>query len=125
MSWPLLAGSIAGVLGLAFLAWMLRLGGGAIEGEEEAMRIARENLHDFEPDAAFVSENGGAALVLGRGEAALLKQHGVHVAARRLEPPFRIQPIEGGAVIATGERMFGDIALKLAPGDRDKLLTMV
>lgn len=125
MNWPLLAGSVAGVLGLALIAWMLGLGGGAIGGEEEAMRIAREDLYDFEAETAFVSTDGRAALVLGPGGAALLKQHGVHVAARRLEPPLRVEPTGDGARIATGERMYGEVALKLPPAQRDKLLTMV
>lgn len=125
MNWPLLAGSVAGVLGLAALAWMLRLGGGAIESAVEAMRVAREDLYDFEPGTAFVSADGRAALVLGPSGAALLKQHGVHVAARRLEPPLRIERADGGVLVASGERMFGNVALMLPAHERDKLLTMV
>ena len=126
MNWALLAGSVAGVLGLAAIAWMLGLGGGTIADAEEAKRIAADSLSGFDPVEAIVSQNGAAALVEGQdGTVALLKAHGVHVAARRLARPVPIEVTPSGVRIASGERMFGDVALVLSPEDRDKLLTMV
>ena len=126
MNWALILGSVAGVLGLAALAWMLKLGGGGISSGEEAARIAEESLGGFEAERAFVSADGAAALVFGRGgDVALLKAHGVHVAARRLVPPISMA-IEGERVrIDSGERMFAAVTLVMSPEDRDKLLTMV
>jgi hypothetical protein len=65
-------------------------------------------------------------VVRGRdGSVLLLKVHGANLAARRLAPPCRVTATEVGVVLATGERMFGDVHLRLSPEDRDKLLTMV
>jgi hypothetical protein len=124
MNLALIAGSLAAVLALGGMAWALGLGGGAIGGEEEAMRIAADDLVGFAPEQAFVSEDGHAALVLGGGEAALLKQHGAQVAARRIPSP-QVAPISGGVRIASGDRMFGEVVLKLDEDARDKLLTML
>lgn len=124
MNLVLIGGSLAAVLVLAGIAWGLGLGGGAIGGEEEAMRIAADDLPGFVPERAFVSGDGRAALVLGRGEAALLKQHGTQVAARRLPSPD-IAPTDGGVRVASGERMFGNVILQLDEDARDKLLTML
>ncbi len=126
MNWMLLAGSVAGVLGLAAIAWMLGFGGGGIGDADEAKRIAEDSLGGFEAGEAIVSRDGGAALVSGRdGSVALLKRHGVHVAVRRLAKPVAVSATEDGVRIATGERMFGDVGLVLDAEDRDKLLTMV
>lgn len=125
MSWLLLAGSLAAVLGLAAIAWLLDLGGGTIAGPEAARRIAEECL-GFEASEAIVSNDGAAALVRGAAdELALLKTHGTQVAARRLARPVTVEPVDGGVRIASGERMFGAVLFTLSAEDRDKLLTMV
>jgi hypothetical protein len=54
MDWLVLAGSIAGVLGLALVARWLGLGGGAIDGEAAALRAAEEAQVGFVSEAAFV-----------------------------------------------------------------------
>jgi hypothetical protein len=126
VSIPLLIGSILGVFGLAALAYWLGLGGGALGDQAEARRLAEEALPGFEGGEAFVSTDGRSALVLGRtGGAALLKVHGTHPAARRLEPPLRILPLDDGVHVASGELMFGAVTLHLPPDERDRLLTMV
>ena len=126
MNWTLLAGSLAGVLALAAIAWMIGLGGGAIGDAGEAMRTAEAACSGFRAERAFVSRDGRAALVGGAdGDLVLLKVHGVHVAARRLARPVAIEASGDDVAIATGERMFGSVRLVLDPEDRDKLLTMV
>ena len=126
MNWPLLAGSLAGVLALAAIAWMLGLGGGAIGDGDEAMRTAEATCSGFRAERAFVSRDGRSALVAGAdGDLVLLKVHGVHVAARRLTLPVAVETSADGVTIATGERMFGRVRLVLDPEDRDKLLTLV
>ncbi|MFN3943360.1 MAG: hypothetical protein ACK4K7_00355 [Allosphingosinicella sp.] len=125
MKLALLAGSLVAVLALAAVAWLLGLGGGAIGDEAEAMRIAEEDLGGFRAERAFLSADGTAALVLGAGgAAAVLKQHGTRPAVRRL-PELRAAPDPQGIRIATGERMFGDVLLKLDAAERDRLLTLV
>jgi hypothetical protein len=121
----LLLGSVLGVLGLAAAAYLLRLGGGELP-EAEAGRMAEEALPGFVAREAVLSRDGRAALVLGgAGDAALLKLHGVHVAARKIVRPVRVERLEEGLRVESGERMFGDVTLRLPPEDRDRLLTLL
>ena len=122
----ILGGSVAAVLALVLIAWWLGLGGAEIVGEAEARLTAEETCYGFEAEQAFLSTDRRAALVRGAdGSFVLLKVHGANLAARRLVPPLQIGPAADGVTVTTGERMFGDVRLRLAPGDRDKLLTMV
>jgi len=83
------------------------------------------NGHQVRLDDAFVSTDGKAALVHARdGDWMVLKVHGAQVAARRLKS-LHLSPHDDGVTVATGERMFADVGLALAPEQRDKLLTMV
>lgn len=126
MDWLLLLGSVAGVLALALIAWLLGLGGAAIADEAEARRAAEEAHIGFRAEDAFVSSDSRAALVRGRdGDWMLLKVHGASVAARHLPPPLAARAADDGVMVATGERMYGDVHLTLAPETRDKLLTLV
>lgn len=103
--------SLVGVLGLALIARLLRLGEGKIANEDEACRIAEEMLAGFEARRAIVSKDGDAALVGGNGTVAVLKRHGAKVAARRLVPPLAIRDAPEGVTIDTGERLFGSVTL--------------
>lgn len=113
MNWTLLAGSLAAVLALAAIAWLLRLGGGAIDGPEAAREQAEALLSGFEAGEAVVASDGRAALVRGHdGSVALLKLHGAHVAARRLQPPVSAVHAAEGLAVDSGERRFGRVVLK-------------
>ena len=126
MDFLLLGGSLAGVLALALVAWLLGLGGASIADEAQARRAAEEAHIGFVAAAAFVSADGRAALVRGvDGRFVLLKVHGANVAARRLETPLRVTPTEKGVTIATSERMFGDVRLALPAENRDSLIADV
>ena len=126
MNWILLGGSVAGVLALVAVAWWLGLGGGAIADEAQARQAAEESQTGFVAEEAIVSSDGKAALVRGGdGDFILLKVHGVHVAARRLAPPLSVRTLPDGAIVASGERMFGDVRLSLSAEQQDKLRTMV
>ncbi|OQW72491.1 MAG: hypothetical protein BVN33_13175 [Proteobacteria bacterium ST_bin13] len=103
--------SVVGVLGLALLARLLRLGEGKIASADDACRIAEEMLAGFEARRAIVSKDGDAALVAGNGTVAVLKRHGAKVAARRLVPPLLIRDAPEGVTIDTGERLFGAVTL--------------
>jgi hypothetical protein len=111
MTWTQLAISLGGVLALALIARLLRLGESRIGTAAQARRIAEEMLAGFEARAALVSTDGGAALVAGNGAIAVLKRHGAHVAARRLTAPLRMKTTVEAVTIETGERLFGDITL--------------
>lgn len=126
MNWLPLAGSIAGVLGLAWVARLLGLGGAAIGSDAEARGIAEESLAGFSAETAIVSSDGAAALVRGDdGSLMLLKVHGANIVSRHLSPPVTAIGSSEGVTLATGERMFGDVRLLLTPEDRDKLLAMM
>lgn len=126
MNLIVLGGSIAGVIALVLVAWLLRLGGAAIGDEAEAKRAAEDHQYGFVAEEAWVSADGRAALVRGGdGSFVLLKVHGAHVAARRLKPPLRVSRGDDGVVVATGELMFGDVRLRLAAEQRDAVITDV
>lgn len=77
MNWALLAGSLAGVLGLALIARLLGLGGAALAHEAEAMRIAEAELPGFVALSAVLAEDRQSALVTGEdGEQVRLRRHG-------------------------------------------------
>ena len=126
MNWPLLAGSVAGVLGLALAARLLRLGGGAISSEEEARRLAEAQIPGFSAVDAFLSIDGQAALVLGGdGSLAVLKLHGAQVASRRLPAPAAMIKLDERVTVVSGERMFGAVHLLLSAQDRDRLRALI
>ncbi len=119
----LLIGSLLAVLGLALVARLLGLGGGGID---DAGASAEAALPGFVALEAFASQDGAAALVFGKGgEAALLKRHGAHLAARRLQRPLSAASIPDGVEIDSREHRFGRARLKLSPEQRDRLLTMM
>jgi hypothetical protein len=126
VSIPLLIGSIFGVLALAAAAYWLGLGGGGLTDAAEAGRMAEEALPGFVAREALLSNDRRAALVLGEaGDVALLKLHGVHVAARQVKRPLRVERLDTGLRVESGERMFGSITLRLSPEERDRLLTLL
>jgi hypothetical protein len=115
MSWIVLAESMAAVLILAGIAWLLGLGAPPrIESEEAAARFARDAHSGFRPVETALDSAGRAALVLSdNGAIVLLRPHGAQIAARvfRAAPPITR---EGGELkIATGESMFGDVTIML------------
>ena len=108
-----IGGSIVAILVLAAIACGLRLGGGTIAGEAQAMADAEAILSGFEAERAVVASDQLAALVHGRdGSVALLKIHGARVAGRRLNPPLDARPSPEGLVVASGERRFGNVLLR-------------
>lgn len=109
----LLGGSLVAVLGLALVARLLRLGGGAIASEAEAFDAAEAIVPGFEAVRAVLGSDGQAALVHGRdGSIALLKIHGARVAGRRLEAPIDARPDPEGLRVVTGEARFGSVLVR-------------
>lgn len=126
MNGLLLAGSVAGVLGLAWFAHWLALGGAAIDDIAEARRLAETSMAGFVAAAAIVSSDGRAAVVQGAdGSLMLLKVHGANVASRLLPSPTTAISLREEVVVSSGEVMFGDVRLILSPEDRDRLRGMM
>jgi hypothetical protein len=122
MNWVQLGGSVAAVLVLVLISWLLKLGESRIADEATAKRMAEEALSGFVARDALVGTNGAAALVLGNDGVALLKRHGAKVAARRLARPLWRRPSPEGVTIESGERMFGPVLLYgVLPEDVDRL----
>ena len=122
MNWVQLGGSVAAVLVLVLISWLLKLGESRIADAETAKRMAEEALSGFVARDALVGTNGAAALVLGSDGIALLKRHGAKVAARRLARPLWRRPSPEGVTIESGERMFGPVLLYgVLPDDVDRL----
>jgi hypothetical protein len=122
MNWLQLGGSLAAVLLLAWVSWLLKLGESRIADDATAKRMAEEALSGFVARAALVGTNGAAALVLGSDGIALVKRHGAKVAVRRLGRPLWRRPSPEGVTIETGERMFGPVLLYgVLPEDVDRL----
>ncbi|NNM76887.1 hypothetical protein HJG53_08245 [Sphingomonas sp. ID1715] len=84
MNWALLAGSLAGVLGLALVARLLGLGGGELADEREAMRVAEAELPGFVAVSAELAEDRRSAVVTGEdGRTLKVRQHGAQFVAER------------------------------------------
>jgi len=87
MNWALLAGSLGGVLFLAFTAWVLGLGGAELASEEEAMQIAEAELPGFVALSAKLAEDRQSAVVMGAdGAEVRLRRHGAQFVAEDI--PF-------------------------------------
>jgi hypothetical protein len=126
MNWLGLLGSLAGVLALAGIAWWSGLGRSEPLTAEEVSERAAFEWGPLTPRAVFVDGEGRSALlVAGDGRAILYKRHGSHPASRLLPSPVQWRH-EGDAIIfATADQMFGDVALHLPQGERDRLLAML
>jgi hypothetical protein len=108
-----LGGSVAAILVLAAIAWGLKLGGGTIADEAQAMADAEAILSGFDAERAVLASDHKAAIVHGRdGSVALLKIHGSQVAGRRLRPPLDTRTSPDGVIVASGEKRFGSVLLR-------------
>ncbi|GGB51653.1 hypothetical protein [Blastomonas aquatica] len=126
MNLMLLFASLAAILAVAGLVWLLQLGESKIGSAGDAARIAEEQIAGFEAGPVLMSENGEAALIEGAdGRIVLLKRHGAHCAGRVLQRPLRAHRCNEGWKVETGDPRFGHVALALSKQDGDKLLTMM
>ncbi|WP_343518200.1 hypothetical protein [Sphingomonas sp.] len=97
MNWWLAAGSLAAVLALAGMAWLLKLGGTQrLETGADAIRLAEALSSGFEGKAGIVSANGElAAAAGGPGDLVLVEPMGARHRARRIAGA-RIAMIDDG-----------------------------
>ena len=113
-----LAGSLAAILALAWVAHRLRLGGDArIRGEDEARALADEAIHGFDPVEIAIDKAGMGALCRdAAGRVLLLRRHGSHFASRLLDSPAHARLDRGFLTLATADRTFGSVTFDL--GDK-------
>ncbi|NNC73084.1 MAG: hypothetical protein HKN78_09455 [Sphingomonadaceae bacterium] len=115
MDWVTLAGSLAAVFAVAGIVWFMGMGKSQrIADPEQAMALARDAHSGFCPVDALVDNEGAAALVAGEGgTVVLVRPHGAQIAARVFAKPPEMELSAGLLTIATGDRRFGDIVLRL------------
>lgn len=108
-------GSLVAILGLAGLAYWLKLGGSPrIASPEVARELAREVVFGFAAKDCAVDAKGDSALLAdGSGRIMILKRHGSHFAGRILNETSDARIAGDTLVIDSGERRFGSISLRL------------
>lgn len=112
MNWALLGGSLVAVLALAGIAAWLKLGGDPLD-DAAALDAAGDMLPGFVPEVVLLGSDGAAALVRGgEGRVAVVKVHGAQPAVRELVRPVGLAAVEGGTMVRSGDRMFGDVVLQ-------------
>lgn len=112
-----LAGSLAGVFLIFFIALKLRLGGDVrLRSEDEARELAEHAICGFDAVAVSLDRAGiGALLRDAQGRVMLLRRHGAHFAARLLDGHAAARLDHNFLTIGTGERRFGSVTLDLGP----------
>lgn len=110
-----LAGSIAAIVFIAWLARFWKLGGDVrIDSEEQAREIAREALCGFEPVEIAIDKAGIAALMRDAdGRHLLVRRHGVQWAGRLLDHHNEARLDQNFLTVGTGEKTFGPVTLNL------------
>ena len=110
-----LAGSIAAILLIAWLARFLRLGGDVrIRSEEQAREIANETCCGFDPVEIAIDKAGIAALLRdAEGRHLLVRRHGVQWAGRLLDRHNDSRLDKNFLTVGTGEKTFGSVTLNL------------
>lgn len=111
-----LAGSLAAVLFLVFVAWRLRLGGEArIADEAEARELADNAVCGFDAEAIALDQSGHGALVRdAAGRIMLLAPHGNRFVGRLLDGKAQAKLEGTRLVVVTGERRLAPVSLDLA-----------
>ena len=110
-----LAGSIAAIVFIAWLARFWKLGGDVrIDSEEQAREIAREALCGFEPVEIAIDKAGIAALMRDAdGRHLLVRRHGVQWVGRLLDRHNDARLDQNFLTVGTGEKTFGSVTLNL------------
>jgi len=116
-----LAGSIAAILFLAWLARQWQLGGDdRIRNEDQARSIADEIICGFDPvDIAIDNAGVGALMRDAGGRHLLVRRHGAMWAGRLLDNHSEIRLDHNFLTVGTGEKTFGSVTLNL--GERAQI----
>lgn len=109
------AGSLFAIFALAGLTRWLRLGGNPKLADEEAVRIAAQEVEDgFEADRIAIARDGTAALTADPGgRIMVIKRHGNQFAGRVLTGRASAREEVDGLVVDCGETQFGTVRLSL------------
>ena len=107
--------SLVAILGLAWLARSMGLGGDVrIRNADHARFLANEAIEGFEPvDIALDKAGIGALLRDAQGRQMLLRRHGAAWVARLLDERTEARLDRGFLTIGTGEKTFGAVTLHL------------
>lgn len=107
--------SLVAILGLAWLARSMGLGGDVrIRNADHARFLANEAIEGFEPvDIALDKAGIGALLRDANGRQMLLRRHGAAWVARLLDGSTEARLDRGFLTIGTGEKTFGTVTLHL------------
>lgn len=107
--------SLVAILGLAWLAHSMGLGGDVrIRNADHARLLANEAIEGFEPvDIALDKAGIGALLRDANGQQMLLRRHGAAWVARLLDGSTEARLDRGFLTIGTGEKTFGTVTLHL------------
>jgi hypothetical protein len=110
-----LAGSIAAILFLWWLARHWQLGGDArIRSEDDARAIADEIVVGFDATDVVIDKAGiGALLRDTKGRHLLIRRHGALWAGRLLDRHSETRLDQNFLTVGTGERTFGKVTLNL------------
>lgn len=110
-----LAGSLAAIFLIFFVALKLRLGGDVrLRSEDEARELADHTLCGFDPVDVVLDRAGiGALLRDGEGRVMLLRRHGAQFAGRLLDSYAGTRLDRNFLTVTTGERRFGSVTLDL------------
>jgi hypothetical protein len=113
-----LAGSVAAILFLWWLARHWQLGGDArIRSEDDARIIADEIIVGFDATDVAIDKAGiGALLRDAKGRHLLVRRHGAAWAGRLLDRHSETRLDQNFLTVGTGERTFGKVTLNL--GDK-------
>lgn len=117
MNWWLTAASLAAVLALAGIAWLLRLGGAQrLETGEDAIRLAEALSSGFEGKTGIVSTSGELAAVAGgAGDLVLIRPLGARHRADRFA---------GARVAMLSDEPDGiAVTIQLSPQERFRITT--
>jgi hypothetical protein len=110
-----LAGSIAAILFLFWLANFWKLGGDVrIRSEDQARALADEIICGFDATQIAIDKAGiGALLRDANGRHLLIRRHGALWAGRLLDRHTETRLDQNFLTVGTGERTFGKITLNL------------
>lgn len=110
-----LAGSVAAILFIAWLARYWGLGGDVrLRSEDQARAIAEEIIVDFEPTQIAIDKAGiGALMRDAQGRHLLVRRHGAQWAGRLLDRHSETRLDQNFLTVGTGEKTFGTVTLNL------------
>jgi hypothetical protein len=108
-------GSLLAILGLAWVAHRLGLGGDSrIRDEAHLRELAEEALYGFEPVDLAIDRAGMGALARdSQGRVMLLRRHGAHFASRLLDNHAQSRLDRNFLVVGSGDKRFGEVTLDL------------